>query len=82
MSAYRIYELTADDHVACAPTVVECPDDAAAIERARQRLNGPIIEVWSVNRCVARIDRTSAVRETLWARCRDTLRMRRGIAVR
>jgi hypothetical protein len=55
MSAYRIYELTAEDHVACAPTIVDCLDDAAAIEKARQLVNGRIIEVWLLDRCVVRI---------------------------
>jgi|HubBroStandDraft_6_1064221.scaffolds.fasta_scaffold48428_2 hypothetical protein len=56
MSAYRIYELTADNHVAAPPTIVDCPDDIAAIERARQRLDRHrIIEVWQVDRCVIRM---------------------------
>jgi hypothetical protein len=45
MSAYRIYELTPDYHVAGTPTVVDCPDDATAIEKARERLGPRIIEV-------------------------------------
>ena len=55
MSAYRIYELTADDHVAAPPTIVDCPNDTAAIEKAKQRLHHRIIEVWQVNRCVIRM---------------------------
>jgi hypothetical protein len=55
MSAYRIYELTAHDHVASAPTIVDCPDDAAAIEKARQCLSGHIIEVWQIDRCAIRM---------------------------
>jgi hypothetical protein len=55
MSAYRIYELTADDHVAAPPTVVDCPDDSAAIERARKRLNHRTVEVWTQDRCVIRM---------------------------
>jgi hypothetical protein len=55
MSAYRIYELTADNHVAATPTIVDCPDDAAAIDKAKQRLDSRIIEVWLVDRCVVRI---------------------------
>ena len=55
MSAYRIYELTADDHVAAPPTIVDCADDGAAIEKAKQRLDRRIIEVWQVDRCVIRI---------------------------
>ena len=62
MSAYRIYELTPADHVAASPTVVDCPDDAAAIEKARQRLNQRIIEVWRVDRCVIRMQPTVARR--------------------
>ena len=59
MSAYRIYELTADDHVAAPPTIVDCPDDTAAIENARQRLDHRIIEVWQVDRCVIRMQPTA-----------------------
>ncbi len=56
-TAAGFYELTVDDHVAHAAIVKDCPDDAAAIERARQRLtDGRIIEVWSVNRCVIRME--------------------------
>jgi hypothetical protein len=55
MSAYRIYELTADDHIAAPPTIVDCPDDTAAIEKARQRLDHRIIEVQLVDRCVIRM---------------------------
>ncbi len=55
MSAHRIYELTADDHVASAPAVVDCPDDTSAIETAKQRLNGRIVEVWLEDRCVVRM---------------------------
>jgi hypothetical protein len=59
MSAYRIYELTADDHVAAPPTIVDCPDDTAAIEKARQWLDRRIIEVWQVHRCVIRMQPTA-----------------------
>jgi hypothetical protein len=51
----EFYELTADDHVAAPPTIVDCPDDTAAIEKARQRLDHRIIEVWQVDRCVIRM---------------------------
>ena len=59
MSAYRIYELTADNHVAAPPTTVDCPDDAAAIETARERLDHRTIEVWQVDRCVIRMQPTA-----------------------
>jgi hypothetical protein len=35
--------------------IVDCPDDTAAIEKARQRLDHRIIEVWQVDRCVIRM---------------------------
>jgi hypothetical protein len=34
---------------------VDCPDDSAAIEKARQQLEHRIIEVWQVDRCVIRM---------------------------
>jgi hypothetical protein len=34
---------------------VDCPDDTAAIEKAKQRLDHRIIEVWQVDRCVIRM---------------------------
>jgi hypothetical protein len=34
---------------------VDCPDDTAAIEKARQRLDHRIIEVQLVDRCVIRM---------------------------
>jgi hypothetical protein len=63
MSAYRIFNLRADDHVAGAPTIVDCPDDAAAIAEARQRLNGHIVEVWRLDRCVVRIKPQRSTRD-------------------
>jgi len=55
MCAYRIYELTADDHVAGPPLTIDCPDDATAVERAKERLIHRIIEVWAKDRCVIRM---------------------------
>ncbi len=55
MSAYRIYELTADNHVAAPASTVDCHDDAAAIQTARQRLDHRILEVWQLDRCVIRM---------------------------
>lgn len=45
MEQYRVYVLDADGHVRDPPDVIECPDDGAAIEQARQRLDGRVIEV-------------------------------------
>ena len=52
MEQYRVYVLDADGHVHDPPQVIECPDDEAAIEQARQLLNGRVIEVWHGSRRV------------------------------
>jgi hypothetical protein len=40
MEQYRVYILDAEGHVNDPPEVIECPDDGAAIEQARQLLDG------------------------------------------
>jgi hypothetical protein len=55
MRAYLIYPLE-DGHIHDSPTAVECEDDEAAIERARQLLEGRPLEVWESSRLIARLD--------------------------
>lgn len=50
MEQYRVYVLDAEGHVRAPPEVIECPDDGAAIEHARQLLDGHAIEVWNFSR--------------------------------
>jgi hypothetical protein len=63
MTAYRIFKLRPDDHIAGAPTIIDCPDDDAAIEEARQQLNGHILEVWRLDRRVVRIEPQNSLRD-------------------
>ena len=52
MTHYRMYQVRADGHITGQPTEFEIPTDEAAIERARQMLNGTDIELWQGNRLV------------------------------
>lgn len=56
MEQYRVYALDADGHL-CGPSeVIECPDDGAAIEQARELLDGRAIEVWNRSRRVITLE--------------------------
>ena len=37
-------------------TILECPDDQAAVDQAQQHLNGRAVEVWNGARMVVRLD--------------------------
>jgi hypothetical protein len=56
MPAYRLYTLTPDKHIQAPPEVVECADDEAAIEQAKQILDGHTIEVWQKDRRVIQLE--------------------------
>jgi hypothetical protein len=56
MPLYRVYTITPDEHIHVPPTVIECRDDQAAIEEARQVLDGRVIEVWQMDRRVIRLE--------------------------
>ena len=56
MPTYRIYVLEKDDHIQRPATVIDCPDDSAAIENAKALPDGQAIEVWDHARLVARLD--------------------------
>ena len=55
MSGYRVYIIGADGHVVRA-IQLNCRDDNAAIESAKQFINGHDIELWQRDRRVARFD--------------------------
>jgi hypothetical protein len=55
MRLYRIFLLGQDGHIKQPPEIVECPDDQTAIERAKQLLDGKVIEIWEGSRLVARL---------------------------
>jgi hypothetical protein len=56
MAQYRIYTLTADEHIQTPPEIIECPDDEAAIRRAQYLLDGHAIEVWQMKRMIIRLE--------------------------
>jgi hypothetical protein len=45
MTHYRVYTLGDHERVSSPPEIIECPDDRAAIDRAKQLLDGHTIEV-------------------------------------
>jgi len=55
MSDYRVYIIGADGQVVRA-IQLNCRDDNAAIESAKQFINGHDIELWQRDRRVARFD--------------------------
>ncbi len=56
MTFYRVYFIGNDGHFV---SVIEldCPNDNAAIESARQFINGHDIELWQEDRKIAKLDR-------------------------
>jgi hypothetical protein len=60
MQEYRIYTLDKDGKIGSPPEVIECEDDSAAFEHARQLLNGTAVEVWQTARRVGRLEPTPA----------------------
>ena len=55
MPLYRLYTLEAGKHIASPPREIGCETDEAAIQRARQLLDGKDIEVWERARLVTRV---------------------------
>ena len=51
MTKYRVY-LIKDEHIAGPATLIEADGDPAAIERARQFINGCDVELWEGSRFV------------------------------
>jgi hypothetical protein len=56
MPEYRFYVIKPDGHIAGPADVVECQDDAEATERATGISGGRAIEIWQLNRFVARFE--------------------------
>lgn len=56
MARYRIYIMANDDAVT-KRVVIDCADDDAAIEAAKQYIHGRDVEVWQENRRILRLDR-------------------------
>jgi hypothetical protein len=56
MQEYRIYTLGKDGKIWSPPEVIKCKDDGAAIEHAKQLLDGTAVEVWQTARRVAHLE--------------------------
>ena len=52
---YRVYTLGEDGHIK-GRTEIRCPDDEAALERAKNLADGHAVELWEGNRRIALID--------------------------
>jgi len=55
MQEYRVYIIGSDGHFHNS-LALECRDDDAAIERAKQFVNGRDVELWQRDRKIARLD--------------------------
>jgi hypothetical protein len=56
MTYYRVYFIGNDGHFVSA-IELDCPNDNAAIESAKQFINGHDIELWREDRKIAKFDR-------------------------
>jgi hypothetical protein len=54
MALYRVYTIGLDSHISGVEPI-ECADDQAAILKAEQLMNGRDVEVWALDRFVARL---------------------------
>lgn len=56
MPLYRVYTLSKDERIQSAARIIDCPDDEAAIQKARQFLDGHSLEIWHEARKISRLD--------------------------
>jgi hypothetical protein len=56
MYEYRLYRVDSLGHVAGTPECFSCESDEAAIERARQAVDGHDMELWQLDRLVIRLE--------------------------
>jgi hypothetical protein len=56
MTDYRVYVIGTDGHFVRA-IQLDCPNDRAAIESAKQFINGHDIELWQRDRIITKFDR-------------------------
>jgi hypothetical protein len=55
MTDYRVYIIGDDGHIVSA-IQIDCSDDSAAIQTAKQHINGHDLELWQRDRRIARFD--------------------------
>jgi hypothetical protein len=54
MTEYRVYTLDYDAHIGQPAKIITCADDAEAVERTWQLMDGKDLELWEGDRLVAR----------------------------
>ena len=54
MTYYRVYVIGTDGHFEKAHSL-DCDDDEAAVEAAKQYVNGSDVELWQQNRRITRL---------------------------
>ena len=52
---YRIYLITKDNHIACAPVKIDCDNDLIAVQQSQKLLAGQDIQLWEGRRLVTRL---------------------------
>jgi hypothetical protein len=55
MPLYRVYFVDNSGHIDRPPEVIDCENDQAAAEKARQFIDGFDIELWLENRMVLKL---------------------------
>jgi hypothetical protein len=63
MPDYRLYRINSAGHISGPAQIITAGDDAAAVSRAEQTLNGADIEVWQADRFIVRVTPSGKVRE-------------------
>jgi hypothetical protein len=63
MPDYRLYRINSAGHISGPAQIITARDDAAAVSRAEQTLNGADIEVWQADRFIVRVTPSCKVRE-------------------
>jgi hypothetical protein len=54
MTEYRVFMLDYDAHFSGPARIIHCADDAEAVEKTRQLMDGKDLELWDGGRLVAR----------------------------
>jgi hypothetical protein len=55
MRQYRIYRMAKDGHIIGAAEIVECANDAEALQKAQQAIDGHSVELWESSRRLCRL---------------------------
>ncbi len=64
MSFYRIIWVGDQTHISGRVLEIDCPDDDAAIERAREASGGDPVEVWNQGRMIASLGPATQAAQT------------------